>query len=169
MTADSDPGVSSPQIRMRRAAEEDLPSLADICRRAIHSTGRSGYSPGQVDAWASFTTDETVFRTFILENRTWIAEIAGDPAGFSGLGDDGYVASLYVDPRWSRRGVGSALLSHVLAVARGEGVHRFHAAASRVSLPVFLRAGFRVQLEETVERRGVALTRYRVALGGSDR
>lgn len=168
MTPDWDRGVSPPGLRLRPAGSPDIAPLAELCRRAIRATGPSGYDPEQVEAWAAFTADASAFRSFVLDHRTWVAEMESAAAGFAGLGSDGYVASLYVDPRWSRRGIGAALLGHLLAVGRREGVTRFHAAASRVALPVFLRAGFQVETEEMVDRGGVALPRYRVALAGGD-
>lgn len=163
MTPDAGLGASPP-VTLRRAAPEDLPVLAELCRRAIMATGSAGYTPAQVEAWASFTRDVDAFRDFILYNRTWVAEVEGEAAGFGGLGPGGYVASLYVAPDRGRRGLATAILRHLLATGRREGIRRFHAAASRISLPVFLRAGFSVSEEEVVEREGIPLLRYRVAL-----
>jgi len=126
--------------------------------------GPSGYDVPQVEAWAAFTDDAGAFGAFVLGNRTWVAVDDGTPAGFAGLGEEGYVASLYVDPAFARRGVASALLRHLLQTGRREGVARFRAAASRVSLPVFQRFGFRVVREEVVDREGVPLLRYQVTL-----
>jgi putative acetyltransferase len=152
-------------VTVRRAGEEDLADLRALCRRSILGMGPSGYDSPQVEAWAAFTDDEDAFTAFVLGNRTWVALRGGVPVGFAGLGEDGYVASLYVDPGFARRGIASALLRHLLETGRREGVVRFHAAASTVSLPVFRRFGFRVVTEEWVDRGGVSLLRYRVALG----
>lgn len=166
VTPDSPAHGSPPAgIRIRRASAEDVPGLRRICRDAILEMGPSGYGPEAVAAWAAFTEDAAAFERFVLGHRTWMAVTdGGEPAGFAGLGADGYVASLYVAPGQARRGVASALLSHLLATERAEGGRRFHAAASRVSLPLFQRFGFRVDAEEVVHREGVPLLRYRVVL-----
>lgn len=156
----SDPGG----LRLRRAGAVDVPVLRALCRRAIEALGPGSYAPEAVAAWASFTDDAEGFRSFVTEGRTWVAERHGELAGFAGLGPGGYVASLYVAPEHSRRGVGTALLAHLLETGRREGTVHFHAAASRLALPVFLRAGFTVSEEETVVREGVPLLRYRVVL-----
>lgn len=166
MTPDTQPPVSPrTEVRLRPAAAEDVPELRRLYRNAILATGPAAYGPDAVAAWAEFAGDASAFGRFVLESRTWVAVAGGgEAAGFAGLGAEGYVASLYVAPRHARRGVASLLLAHLLAVGRGEGVRRFHAAASIVSLPVFLRFGFSVAGEETVERQGVPLLRYRVVL-----
>jgi len=160
-------GPGPPGLRIRRAGESDIPALRLLAWRAIEALGPAGYAPEAVAAWAAFTHEDQGFRAFVLDHRTWIAEVgevgeAPAPAGFAGLGPGGYVASLYVAPEHARRGVASALLAHVLETGRLEGTRRFHAAASRLALPVFLRAGFTVSREETVLREGVPLLRYRV-------
>ena len=44
------------------------------------------------------------------------------PSPFNRVGREGYIMNLVTLPPWRRRGIGRALLSHVIAVLRAEGV-----------------------------------------------
>ena len=54
------------------------------------------------------------FDAVILGETVWVAELEGRRVGFAGvLENDNFLHSLYVDPAWQGRGVGSALLEKV--------------------------------------------------------
>lgn len=147
---------------IRPAGPQDLESLRDLCLRSILETGRAWYAPRELEAWASFARDPDRFRSFVLENRTLVAVRDEVPAGFAGMGADGYVASVYVAPECARQGVARALMERLLAEQRAAGIHRFHAHASRAALPLFESLGFGIVGEEVVVREGIPLLRYEV-------
>lgn len=92
-------------------------------------------------AWASRAT-ESSFQDFILGPTTFVAVDDSGPLGFCGYGKDGYIASLYVRPDCAGKGVGKALLQHVLDDARDHGVTAFHTKASAMAIPLFEKFGF---------------------------
>ena len=153
-----------PEWRLRQAAAGDVPALAALYADTARRWGAWCYSPQQVDAWASFAADQAAFRAYVLGATTWVAQRAGGPElmGFCGVDAQGEVHSLYVDAGCLRRGLGSALLRHALAVAQQRGVAAFAAWATPFSVPVFQRAGF--ALERTVHEpyRGVMFERHRM-------
>jgi GNAT superfamily N-acetyltransferase len=63
-------------------------------------------------------------------------------AGFVDLDDNGYIHMMFVDPDFGRRGVASALLASVVALARERGLPALTTFASLTSRPVFERHGF---------------------------
>ena len=147
---------------LRLATTADLPALRALYAAATEARGPSAFSPEQVRAWVAFADDEKEFARFVLDATTFVAEDkAGDktgPIGFAGLDPDGRIVSLYVRPDCERRGVGSALLRHVLAEAEALGIDRLYTHASPYSRPVFERAGFRFVGIAHATRRGVAFT-----------
>jgi len=71
---------------------------------------------------------------------------------------------LYVDPTATRRGVGSALVSHIVSLARGGDAAEIETYASITARPLFERHGFVVIEEREPVVRGVALRNFRMCL-----
>lgn len=146
---------------MRLATEADLPALARIYSDTVRVLGPQLYTPEQVVAWSASPDDAEKFRAFILDYRTHIIEIEGAPAAYCGIGADGYVASLYVAPQHTRKGLGARVLTHAMDDARREfGVTTFYTKASFFSKALFARHGFEVAEIETVEYYGVSFRRF---------
>lgn len=144
---------------IRPYAPGDAESTLRIFERAIGVTARARYTDDQVAAWLGGTRDLARWADDRQRLRTFIAEIDGVVAGFTDLSDAGYVDRLFVDPEFGRRGIGAALLAHVVAEADGLGIRSLSTHASLVAEPVFAAAGFTVSYRETVEKDGQRLDR----------
>ena len=154
----------------RRAAGDDVFTLAALYRDAALRLGPLVYTPEQTRAWASFADDEAGFRQYVLEADTWIAErpVDGRALGFCGVSRDGDLRelhSLYVTPARTRQGLGGEMLRRTLERAEAEGATRFAAWATPFSRPVFLAAGFALTKTVTAPFAGVVFERYRVERG----
>lgn len=149
-------------IRIRPFEAADGERTLRIFERAILETARSLYSQEQVSAWAGPQRALGPWTAERMAADTVVAELDGVVAGFTDLREDGYVDRLFVDPDCGRRGVAAALLDHVRRAAEDRGIPRLSTHASLVARPVFERAGFRVVEEETVERAGQSLRRFRM-------
>jgi ribosomal protein S18 acetylase RimI-like enzyme len=106
-----------------------------------HRTARATYTflPGE----SSRTLDEAreYFRARIEpSNRLFVAELAGEPAGFLAL-RGGYVDRLYVDPVTQRRGVGRALMARAFALSP-EGLERHTHVENRGARAFYEKLGF---------------------------
>lgn len=156
---------SSPVPTFRLACAADVPALAALYADSARDLGPQVYSPEQVVAWQRFVHDAPAFADYVLQACTWIAEDAAGALGFCGIDAEGEVRSLYVRASATRRGLGSALLAHALAMARQQGLARFAAWATPFSLPVFARAGFCPVRTVREPFQGVMFERYRVACG----
>jgi N-acetylglutamate synthase-like GNAT family acetyltransferase len=154
----------------RRAAGDDVFTLAALYRDAALRLGPLVYTPEQTRAWASFADDQAAFRQYVLEADTWIAERPGDgrALGFCGVathGDVREVHSLYVTPARARQGLGSEMLRRTLERATADGAARFAAWATPFSRPVFEAAGFALTRTVSAPFAGVVFERYRVERG----
>jgi GNAT superfamily N-acetyltransferase len=82
----------------------------------------------------------------LAEDEVWVAEVDGQVVGYARMSDE-WLDDLYVDPRWSGRGIGSALLDLTKALRPGGfGLWVF---ASNVSARRFYRRHGLVEVEET--------------------
>jgi GNAT superfamily N-acetyltransferase len=104
---------------------------------------------------------------------TWLATLGDLPAGMASLFEYrrmprpgrpesrwGYVSNVYVREELRGRGIGSALLTAVIATADERGYARLVLSPSEESIPFYRRAGFRVPdgddrlLVRSASRRG---------------
>lgn len=154
---------SSPhKMQIRLATRDDVIPLAQLFAASVRAIGPDAYSPAQVEAWAASAEQRETFRDLILRPKTYVACDSSGPIGFCGLEPDGHVVSVYVRPDCARQGIGGCLLRHIIAEAAASGIESLYAEASEFSLPLFLKYGFHVTGQETVERNNVTFTRHLV-------
>ncbi|MDF1720340.1 MAG: GNAT family N-acetyltransferase [Minwuia sp.] len=130
------------EIRRFRAA--DVAAVACLYRRAVRIGAAHAYPRTALIAWATPRQGISFLRNRLLATWTFVAtDVAGRVLGFCEVMQNGHVRMLFTDPTATRRGIATALLDRGLAQARATGIRRFDTDASRVSAPVFARAGFR--------------------------
>lgn len=151
--------MSAIEIRPYRPGDSDA-TLA-VFLAAITKTASADYTPGQLDAWA-----RPARRTLPEWNRgmlgrdSYVAVIEGEVAGFSDVSSDGHIHMMFVSPRHQRRGVASALLTHLECRARQQHARSLHADVSITARPLFERHGFAVDATQERDLDGVTLTNY---------
>lgn len=155
-------GLTCTEVRIRPAADGDIPELARLFATSVRTLQRTAYSPSQVASWAASAENEARIRDLILHPRTDVAVNVSGFLGFAGIGPDGHVASVYVRPDRHRCGFGSRLLWTLINHATIVGIDRRYAEASEFSLPLFLKLGFRKSGTETFEHGGGLFVRHLV-------
>lgn len=144
-------------VRAYTAADAEATAL--IFLRAVRETAAGDHSPAQVEAWAAGFGDLDSWAAARAAAHTLLGVVDGRVAGFTDLDDSGYIDMLFVDPDLGRRGVGSALLAAVTALAEQRGLRVLTTFASLTSRPVFERQGFVVTGERTFgEGDGAVMT-----------
>jgi putative acetyltransferase len=129
-------------VELRAYTANDAQATSVIFLRAVRETAPAHYSPEQVEAWAADFGGLESWAAARVAADTRLAVIEGRVVGFTDLDDHGYIDMLFVDPDFGRRGVASALLASVVALARQRGLPALTTFASLTSRPVFERHGF---------------------------
>ena len=151
---------SSGTVRIRPYRASDLDAVIDIFLRAIREVARRDYTSQQIDAWAR--ADRGEWDVWRREARTFVAEIEGEPAGFSDLEEDGHLNMMFVHPLYQGRGVARALLERIETEAKSLSLPRLFTEASITARPFFARRGFRLIEAQTVEIRGQSMMNFRM-------
>lgn len=138
----------------------DGPALAAVFQAAVHTTATDHYDADQRAAWAA-GADAPGFQAALADGLTMVAEWDGRPAAFAQLVER-RVTFVYVHPDAARLGIATLLYQHLEDEARIQGRERLVTEASQVAHDFFLFLGFQPDAEETVERDGVAFTRWRM-------
>lgn len=147
-------------MKIRVATVLDIPALAEVYRDSVKAIAPQRYLPEQVEAWVYFPSDTAAFNNFIFNPTTFVAELDGIIVGFSGVEENGHIASLYVRGDYNRQGIGSRLLENVIQYAKSHNIPQLYTEASEFSRALFNKFGFQVSETENVIREGVWFHRY---------
>jgi putative acetyltransferase len=140
----------------------DAAALAALFRASVLTLATARYDAAQRAAWAAVADDLPAFDARLARGMTLVALYEGESVAFGQLWPVDHVEMLYVAPGWARRGLASALLARLEAVAREQGASVLGADASAIARPVFERAGFTLISSQIVWRGGVSLPRFQV-------
>jgi GNAT superfamily N-acetyltransferase len=124
---------------IRLGTPADLAALADVYRRASLS------NPGDRDRLLAHPEHLVLEPEGLAEGRTQVAEEAGSVVGFATWAEtDGgmELEDLFVDPKWMRRGIATALVNCIADVLRSRGADTLEVTASADALGFYRSVGF---------------------------
>ena len=136
----------------------DLPEMVKLFQETVRRVCVKDYTPVQIEAWVG-KVDLARWEKTLAEHTTLLAFDGEALAGFGDIRRDGYLDRLYV--RWDRQGqgVGTALCDRLETAG---DFSRVFTEASITARGFFARRGYALKGEQTVFRRGVALTNYQM-------
>ena len=127
-------------VTCRTAIPSDAETLHDLRRRSILKLAPKGMSVRRAREWAARGSVKSMHRR-LEQTEAWVAEVEGEIVGWIAVRGD-YVDGLYVDPGYTKRGIGAHLLRLVEGVLRGRGSQAIHADASWNSEGFYMRQGY---------------------------
>lgn len=138
-------GPPSPQYKLRKLTEEDIPDLQILFRETVLHVNARDYTREEVEDWAS-CGDSVEHMKDLLARNDYVAALneQGEIIGFSSMNTEGYLHSLFVHKDYQRVGVGSLLLSAVEQRAREYGVAEITSEVSLTACPFFEKRGYEV-------------------------
>ena len=148
---------------IRDFAPGDEPHLAQLYYDAVHQTAAADYSPEQLAVWAPADRDPTQWAERLRRIRPFLAEIDGVIVGYADVQSDGYIDHFYVLPGAGRRGIGSALMNQIQAVAWTNQTRRLYANVSLTARFFFEKFDFLVDKEQVVVVSGIPLRNFRMS------
>lgn len=131
-----------------------------ICK--VHDRSRSDELRGSFDARAFIPLAEDSEGEYIKLCEMFVAQCGQEIVGFAGV-DDPYVAWLYVDPEYYRRGIGRALLRHCLDHV-SKDAWTLACGNNTAALDLYLSEGFEVESRFTGENAGYKGPSARLAI-----
>ncbi len=151
------------KFTIRSYRSEDLAAMSRLFFETVHEVNARDYAPAQLAVWAP--SPEALLRhdaTF-SRNMTLLAFVGDELAGFVDIDPEtGLLDHLYVARDRQGCGIGTLLLEAVERAIPESAPRVLHTHASVTARPFFAARGWRVDSEETVERRGVLLRRFRM-------
>lgn len=145
-------------IRPYQSGEEPL--LRELFYNTVHNVNQRDYTPEQRNAWAPLKYDENAWAMRIQESEPFVALDNDIIVGFADVQSDGYIDFFFCHHAYQGKGVGKALMQHILKAGKRYGVKRFYANVSLTAKPFFQHYGFSVLKEQQKEVRGTVLTNF---------
>ena len=144
-------------MRLEIYRPEYCAALAKLFYETVHTVNVKDYTPEQCQAWAPGEVDLAAWNERFLAHDTVVAFWDDKIVGFGDMDESGYLDRLYVHKEYQGWGIATALCD---ALEERCPTKQFTTHASITARPFFEGRGYRVLLEQQVERRGVLLTNY---------
>jgi putative acetyltransferase len=139
---------------LRPYLPSDAARCAAIFRASIEAMAGEDYNDDQRRVWAAAADDSSAFGARLAKSVTLIATLGGEPVGFGSLKDPDVIDMLYVDPEYSRRGVGALLIDALARLAAGRGAQQLTSEVSDTARASFERQGFVAQRRNLIQLDG---------------
>lgn len=144
-------------IVIRDYIESDVEVLWDIFFNTIRNINCRDYSQAQVEAWASDLPNSKYWVKRMRGLSPFVAEIDGVIVGYTDLQSDGLIDHFFCHHEYQGKGVGRALMNHVLKVGQSRGIGRYYSKVSITARPFYEHLGFSFVEEEIAEMNGQKL------------
>ena len=145
---------------IREACEDDFAEIGQLFFETIRTASLCDYTPAQVAAWAPAVWSGQDWHKRLEGQAVLVALEQTLLVGFITVERNGHIDFLFVHKDRQRQGIASALLNHVLRLAREWNLPRVFTESSITARPFFERHGFVATRPEDVVRHGVTLWRY---------
>ena len=156
--------MTANELRVRLATEGDLPALRLLIPRSVRALSRGYYTDAQIEGAIRHVFGPD---TQLIADGTYFVVTAGDAVVACGgwsrrrtlYGGDqmkgkadplvdpatepARIRAFFVDPDWSRRGIGSLLMNACVDAARAAGFRSLELAATLPGEPLYRTFGFR--------------------------
>jgi len=148
-------------LEIREYRPEDCSEMASLFYDTVHTVNAADYTKEQLDAWADGAVDCEAWDHSFREHYTLVAIEDGKLAGFGDMDESGYLDRLYIHKDFQKKGIAAALCDRL---EKRFAVPEIVTHASITARPFFEKRGYRVRKAQQVERKGVLLTNYVMAL-----
>lgn len=140
-------------IRDMKAGEEPL--LWQVFHSSVHELASRYYTHAQVQAWSPGDLDPDFWARRMASIRPYVAVADGRIVGYTDLQPSGYIDHFFVAGAVPRRGIGTALMNHSLALANQWHVRTLSSHVSLAAQAFYKKFGFQVAEVQSVTVRGV--------------
>ena len=151
-------------IILREYTSKDCVEIMQLFYDTIHSVNAVDYNESQLNAWAPKEIDSslTYWDNRFLQDSTVVAEKDGVIIGVGTLKFPDYFDMLYVHKECQRVGVATLIADKIEKIFRDNNIAIITTDASITAKPFFVKRGYVVLKEQSVEIRGQHLINYKM-------
>ncbi|WP_193367870.1 GNAT family N-acetyltransferase [Pelagibius marinus] len=149
------------KLTLRRATPADIPAIDAMHFLSVHGLGSADYSPAELEAFITHGTyDQSMVyggTYYLIEDRGqvvasggWAQHLPVSEAAGAGIDEQtsilsatsAKIRSVFVHPKYARRGLGSRLVHHAEEEAQAAGFRLLELWASLTGVPLYRRLGY---------------------------
>ena len=145
----------TPLIRDFCAGDEA--DLSRVFQSSIRELASADYTTEQIEVWAGASCDLEKWFKRIRELKPFVLEIDGIIVAYADLQPDGYIDHFFVRGTYSRQGIGSLLMRHIIENAIAKGITALTADVSMNAQNFFASFGFVIVEQRSRKKHGLAL------------
>lgn len=152
-------------MKIIKYKETDTEEIVSLFYETVHSVNSKDYSQSELNAWAPRDEQESKmmsWRKSLGQNITFVAKVKDKVVGFSDLTHNGHLDRLYVHKDYQGQGIATALNDMLESEAKKLNLLEIDTEASITAQPFFEHRGYKIVCSQTVERRGVTLTNFKM-------
>jgi len=129
------------RVRVRRARPQDAIRIRNLHVASIRELTGSHYTPAQIAAWSAGRKPSDYLQAMRAGLTVWVAQRGRRIAGFAAASET-EIHLLYVHPRQTGLGAGSALLAEIERTARRAGSRQLLCPASLNAVSFYRAHGY---------------------------
>jgi len=137
--------------------------IARLYINTIHNTCNKDYRKEQLNAWANPNIDYDSWEKRLNRTKPYLALIDDTLVGFSEFYDD-YIDCFYVHDEYQGKGIGKALIYHILEIASKIDIKILRIDASITAKSFFESFGFVEVSKNSNKRNNEILVNYSLEL-----
>lgn len=152
-------------MKILKFKETDTEEIVSLFYETVHSVNSKDYSQSELDAWAPRDEKESKMKSWeesLGQNITFVAKVNDRIVGFSDLTHNGHLDRLYVHKDYQGQGIATALVDMLESEAKILNLLEIDTEARITAKPFFEHRGYKIVCSQTVERKGVKLTNFKM-------
>lgn len=152
-------------MKIIKYEETDIDEIVSLFFGTVHSINAKDYSRAELDAWAPRNEKELIVKSWkesLRRNISYVAKMNDKVVGFSDLTHTGHLDRLYVHQDYQGQGIAAALVEKLESEAMKLNILEIDTEASITAKPFFEHRGYKTVCSQTVERKGVKLTNFKM-------
>ncbi|WP_443939303.1 GNAT family N-acetyltransferase [Pedobacter sp. MW01-1-1] len=154
--------MNKQHFTVRQGQTNDLTELQKLFVETVKTICTADYDEQQIEVWTSGVDNKQRWGEIMTKQFVLVAQHADRIVGFATLDNGNYIDLLYVHKDHQRQGIAQRLLDDITTEARRLKQMRLTSDVSKTARLFFEKNGFSVLREQTVNRKGIKLTNYKM-------
>jgi len=154
--------VMNPNYTLRAGQSADLLELQQLFVTTIREVCASDYNESQINAWVSSVENEQRWIDMLRNQFVVVALDNGIIIGFGTLDCGNHIDMFYVHKYYQGQGVAKSIYRKLELEAIRQNHASLSADVSKTARAFFEKMGFSVIAEQTILRKSVTLTNYKM-------